>query len=49
MAYSGSGKQDGGCKEDGIEVVVVNSCNLATESNKSLIHLDNSLKKSVAL
>ena len=43
-----AGKQDGGCTEDSIDActnVVGNSCNLATESNKPLIHRDNSLRK----
>ena len=41
-------KQDGGCPDDSIHArsnVVGNSCNLATESNKPLIHRDNSLRK----
>ena len=41
-------KQNGGCPEDSIDActnVVGNSCNLASESNKPLIHRDNSLEK----
>ena len=43
-----AGSQDGGSTEDSIDAcsnVVGNSCNLATESNKPLIHRDNSLRK----
>ena len=43
-----AGKQDGGCTKDSIDArtnVVGNSCNLATESNKPLIHRHNSLRK----
>ena len=43
-----AGKQDGGYTEDSTDActnVVGNSCNLTTESNKPLIHRDNSLRK----
>ena len=39
---------DGGCTEDIIDAytnMVGNSCNLAIESNKPLIHRDNSSRK----
>ena len=41
-------KQEGGCTKDSVHAynnVVANSCILATELNKPLIHGDNSLKK----
>ena len=43
-----AGKQCGGCTDDSIDActnVVGISCNFATESNRPIIHRDNSLRK----